>query len=75
MKKKVIMICALGIGMVLLSANSTRLLVQSSEINENISPETPEEAKSYYDYLKGTKHYDEKIRLIQFNDLEEVNYG
>lgn len=48
MKKKVIMICALGIGMVLLSGNSTRLLVQSSEINENISPETPEEAKSYY---------------------------
>lgn len=36
---------------------------------------TYEEAKSYYDYLKGTKHYDEKIRLIQFNDLEEVNYG
>lgn len=48
MKKKVIMICVLGIGMVLLIGNSTRLLVQSSEINENISPETPGEEKSYY---------------------------
>lgn len=48
MKKKIIVICALGIGIALLSGNSTKLLVQSSEINENISPEMPEEEKSYY---------------------------
>lgn len=48
MKKKIIVICALGIGIALLSGNSTKLLVQSSEINEKISPEMPEEEKSYY---------------------------
>ena len=48
MKKKIIVICALGIGIALLSGNSTKLLVQSSEINENISPEMLEEEKSYY---------------------------
>lgn len=34
-----------------------------------------EEAINYFNELKQHKSYDQKIRLIQFYNLEEANYG
>lgn len=48
MKKKIIVICICLAGVILVSGNSKGMLVKSSDIAVSITPETPEEEKSYY---------------------------
>ncbi len=48
MKKKTIVTCFFLAGVILTGGFSTKVLVQSSETQTSITPETPEEEKSYY---------------------------
>lgn len=63
MKKKTIVTCIFLAGVILTGGLSTKVLVQSSEAQTSITPETPEEEKSYY------VQNEEKL----FSDREEEN--
>lgn len=48
MKKKVVIMTMCLAGILLISGTQTKIMVQSSETAENVSPEVPEEEQSYY---------------------------
>lgn len=48
MKQKIIVVCLLIVGTLMASGLSTEMRVQSSETINSVTPETPEEEKSYY---------------------------
>lgn len=53
MKKKVVIMTMCLAGILLISGTRTKIMVQSSEVAENVSPEVPEEELSYYVANKG----------------------